>query len=47
CVFPLFFLGHETYVKAYLNKAPLLQSQFIRILDNLVRNGYALREFIE
>ncbi|XP_055925388.1 exonuclease mut-7 homolog isoform X2 [Argiope bruennichi] len=47
CVFPLFFLGHDSCVKAYLNKTPHLQSHFIRTLDNLSKNGFVLREFVD
>ncbi|GFR24674.1 exonuclease mut-7 homolog [Trichonephila clavata] len=46
CIFQLFFLGHETWVKAYLNKCPNLQTQFIETLDSLCKDNFALQEFV-
>ncbi|GFY42115.1 exonuclease mut-7 homolog [Trichonephila inaurata madagascariensis] len=46
CVFQLFFLGHETWVKAYLNKCPHLQTQFIETLDSLCKDSFALQKFV-
>lgn len=46
CVFPLFFLAQETWVKAYLSKCPNLQTQFIETLDFLCKDAFALKEFV-
>ncbi|GIY36841.1 exonuclease mut-7 homolog [Caerostris darwini] len=47
CVFPLFFLGNETFVKSYLKKVPHLIPEFIKVLDTLFQDGFKLREFIQ